>query len=291
MSRDQWRWKYAGAASWGTLVRFDGLPVAFYGGMPRTVRLFGEDVCGVQIGDVMVEPLHRRVLTRRGPFFLVGSTFAEKLIGPGKPYSLSFGFPSERHSRLGEHLGIYQRIGKNITEASWTPLSCRRSLLFRMSAVVTGQEKKIDRLWRAMADELVDYIVPVRDSAYIRHRFLEHPAITYMPLLVSNRLTGKPVGFCIMRDHGDEGLELLDMIAPLASIPFLVESARRMAGRLGRPRLFAWLSSPVAENLRSTGPDLKSLDVPLSTIVWKVPPDARSLQDRWWLVGGDADFR
>lgn len=287
----QWRWKYAGTYCWGTLVRSDGELIAFYGGMPRRVQLFGEEVSGIQIGDVMVAPLHRRVLTRRGPFFLVATTFAERLIGPDKPYSLSFGFPSDRHSRLGEHLGVYQRIGPSIAEASWSPLPYRPSLRYKMRPVTADSVKVIDVLWHAMSRDFNDHIVPVRDSAYIAHRFLGHPSVTYLPVLVSHRLTGKSVGVIIMRDHGDDGLELLDLIAPRNYLAMLVERARQIAGSMGRCRLFAWLSGAAVTELEGSLPRVQSLNIPLSTIIWKIPPDAQCLKDRWWLMGGDTDFR
>jgi hypothetical protein len=289
---EQWRWKYAEADPWGILVRTGGRPVAFYGGMPRRIRFFGEETNGVQIGDVMVEPSHRRILTKRGPFFLAASSFAEQFIGPGKPYRLSFGFPSERHSRLGERLGLYKRIGENILEASWTAVPHRLSPWMQVRALQPDQLGSVDSLWQEMAADMTDYILPVRDTAFFQHRYLNHPRAAYLPFLVRRRLGGKPLGIFVLLDKGEsEGVELLDMIAPRKNLPLLVESARRIVGKLGRSRVFAWFSGAAAVAVADTAPLLKTLDIPFSTIVWEIPPEALCLQDRWWLMSGDADFR
>lgn len=290
MPSAQWHWKYAGAQPWGALVRTGGTPVAFYGGMPRRIRLFGQKSTAVQIGDVMVDPAYRRILTRRGPFFQVTSAFAEQLVGPGKPYCCAFGFPSERHNRLGEHLGLYGRIG-TLQEACWEPLSYCRSLAVTVRSFEDAQGNLLSPLWEQMAGDLAGMVVLERDYHYIRHRFLRHPAASYTLLLVRRRFTGTPVGLIVLRDHAAHGVELLDLLGALRHLPLLVTIARRITGKLGRPRLFSWLTAPVAEALKGTDPRLEDLNIPLPTIIWSGSSDILNTHGRWWLMGGDADSR
>lgn len=290
MSKEQWRWKYAQAKPWGALVRTNGIPAAFYGGMPRQVRIFGQAATAVQIGDVMVDPAYRRILTRRGPFFQAASAFAERMVGPGKPYQCAFGFPSERHNRLGEHLGLYGRIG-TLLEARWEPLPYRRSLAVTVRSLDQAQGTLVSRLWEQMAERLAGAVVLERDYDYIQHRFLQHPTVLYTLLLVRRRFAGTPAGLLVLRDHGAEGVELLDMIAPPERLSALVTIARRIAGKLGRPRLFSWLTAPVAQMLQSSAPQLKELNIPLPTIIRGVPSDILATSGRWWLMGGDTDSR
>lgn len=286
----QWRWKYAGLDPIGTLVRRDGRPVAFYGGMPREIRLQGAPATAVQIGDVMVEPAERGLLTRHGAFFLAASSFAERSVGPGRPYALAFGFPSERHTRLGERLGLYARVDE-VLEASWPAIPARPGLLHRTRPLTLEQLDTVNMLWRKMADRLTGVAIAVRNGSHIRHRFLEHPTITYLSLLVRQRVTGTAIGVVVVRDHGEPGIELVDVVAPPESFVALVAVARRVAGRLGRRRVFGWMTPRTADSFRLSSPALVSAGIPVPTITWSTTPDLEQLRGRWWLMGGDADSR
>lgn len=290
ISAEQWRWKYRYATTPGALVRAIGKPVAFYGGMPRRIRLLGVETPAVQIGDVMVEPAYRRILTRRGPFFIAASAFAEQLVGCDKAYRCAFGFPSERHNRLGEHLGLYGRIGE-LFEASWEPLPYRRSLRTTISPFVVSECNLLEQIWKQMASDLADVVLPERSSTYIMHRFMDHPTLSYLLFLVRWRLGNMPVGLFILRDHGPGGLELLDMVARPGHLMILVTHARRIAGNIGSPRLFSWLTPLVTKAIGGDTPQLTDLNIPLPTIIWQQEKDVRYTRDRWWLMGGDTDFR
>ncbi|MBI4204742.1 MAG: GNAT family N-acetyltransferase [Betaproteobacteria bacterium] len=286
----QWDWKYRGLDPVGTLVRRDGRPVAFYGGMPREIRWFGAPMTAVQIGDVMVDPAERGVLTRRGPFFLATTAFAERCVGPGRSYALAFGFPSERHTRLGEHLGLYARVDE-VLEASWPALPARPGLLHSARALAVEQLDAVDALWEGMAEKLTGVAVGERNGARIRNRFLEHPTIGYLTFLVKHRFTGAPIGLVVLRDHGETGIELVDVVAPPESLAPLVATARRVAGRLGRPKVFAWMTPRAAESFAGSAPDLAPAKIPIPTIIWNASPDLGKLRGNWWLMGGDADSR
>ncbi len=78
----------------------------------RAIQLFGSPARAVQIGDVMVHPKQRGILTRKGPFFQAAANFLEHFVGQGKDFPIAFGFPSERAYRLAEHLGLYEKVGE-----------------------------------------------------------------------------------------------------------------------------------------------------------------------------------
>ena len=284
----QWRWKYAGLDTMGSIARRDAEPVAFYGGIPRKIRFFGEPLTAVQISDVMVLPAERGVLTRRGPFFLTASAFAERYVGADRAYALAFGFPSARHTRLGERLGLYACVDE-ILEASWPALPGRPSLRHKARPLQARELPVVDELWARMARNLKTLCVAVRDAAHVRHRYLEHPTATYLPFLVTQRITGRAIGLVVLRDQGDAGVELLDAIAEPAAIPALVTVARRVAARLGRHKLHAWLTPSAARWFDN--PNVSPAGVPVPTIIWGSSPDIGKLRGHWWLTGGDSDFR
>jgi hypothetical protein len=285
---EQWRWKYKGVEPTGSMVRRRGEPVGFYGGIPRRVLQFGESRLAVQISDVMVLPEERGILKRHGAFFLATRAYAERYVGPDRAYAFAFGFPSERHARLGERLGLYARVDE-ILEATWTVLDARPSLRYKARLLQPNEVRTIDELWRRMSSNLKDLCIGVRDAAHISHRFLAHPTVKYAPLLVTHRLTGTPLGLVVLRDHNDSGLELLDAIAEPSSIPVLVRIARRAAARLGRKKLFAWLTPSAAKYFDAAV--VTPAGVPVPTIVWGASPNLEKLRGQWWLTGGDSDFR
>jgi hypothetical protein len=290
MPAERWRWKYRGLDRLGTAVRRGNRVVAFYGGMPRVVRLHGEPVTAVQIGDVMVDPSERGAPRRRSPFFVATSRFAEDLVGPGRPFAFAFGFPSERHARLGERLGLYARVDE-ILEANWEPLSATPDVLYRTRPLAHDEIGSVDDLWEAMAGDLRDTVIGTRGGSYVRERFIEHPTLRYLTLLVRHRFSRQPQGLVVLRDHGESGVELVDAVAPVASLPILVSVARRVAGRLHRSRVFGWMTPRAAESFKASAPALAPAGIPIPTIVWKAVPDLDKLRGKWWLLGGDADSR
>ena len=288
MPAEQWHWKYAGLESMGSIVRRGTEPVGFYGGIPRQIRFFGALQTAVQISDVMVLPAERGILTRRGAFFLTAAAYADRYVGPNRAYALAFGFPSARHARLGEHLGLYARVDE-IFEASWTALNRRFSVIYKARLLQPHQLALVDELWQRMANRLQDVCICVRDAAHVGHRFLAHPTVVYLPFLVTHRLTGRAIGLVVLRDHKESGVELLDVIAEPSDVPVLVKVARRVAARLGRDKVFAWLTPSASAYFDD--PALTPAGVPVPTIVWGSSPDLVKLRGRWWLTGGDTDFR
>ena len=290
MSTAQWRWKYGQHDPLGALICEQGEIIAFYGGIPRNIRMCGQKHTAVQIGDVMVAPHRQRVFTRHGALFKVASAFVEGLVGEGKAYLCGYGFPSERHNRLGEHLGLYGPIGK-LLEATWSPLDKDPSRLYAVRQFDISQAQKTDQLWDTMAENLRHNVVLERDSSYVKHRYLQHPEINYISLLIAQRITGKAVGIIVLRDHGANGVELIDMIAATRHMPLLVKIAQHRTAQLGRPHLFSWLTQTVVDCVAKTQPHVNDLNLPLPTIIWQQKNNILHTNGKWWLIGGDTDFR
>jgi hypothetical protein len=289
MSQQQWRWKYRGLDIQGVLVRCEGKVVAFYGGMPRAVHLFGSPATAVQIGDVMVHPQERGFLKRKGPFFLAASTFSERFVGNNKAYSLAFGFPSERAYRLGARLGLYEQVGE-IKRVTWPAIQARPSLKIRIRPLKTDQHTEVDQLWAEMSTAFNDQVIGTRNWDYIQQRYLNHPTLSYQIFLVSSRWSGKPVGIFVVRILEDS-VELLDLIAQPKYIPILVGNACRLAWNLNKPQVFSWITAQHAPLLAGRIGEITPLNIPLPNICWMPGIPASELQDRWWLMGGDSDFR
>jgi hypothetical protein len=290
MAPEQWRWKYAGAALRGTLLRRAGAVVAFFGGMPRAVQGPDGIHLAVQNGDVMVKPGERGVFTRHGAFYRVTAAFLERHIGPGRTYEFGIGFPNERHLSLGVKLGLYIP-GERMKTISWSPrASERRSWWTRETTLEAADLGDLDALWRKMRRDWSGSFIPVRDAQRWRFRFLEHPSCKYQLLVIRRRLGGRAIAALALREHAQH-VEWLDFVGPRAEVPRAVAAARGFAARCGDKPLTALCSESIAAVFAE---DAAAVENSAIVIPLRAPesgwPQPYPWQGRLWLMGGDTDF-
>ncbi len=286
LSRELWDWKYADGHGNAVVASRDGALIAHYGGMYREVVLQGQPDWVFQICDVMVHPKERGVLTRQGPFLLTAATSAE-IYGP-----LGFGFPNARAMKVAEKMGLYSPAGQ-MAEVRWQPSSTGVRLRSRVRSLEPRNAPDrvlVDSLWEAMVNDLRGSVVGVRDWAYVAHRYFGHPHNHYEVLLVSARLSGKPLGIMVLR-RLEESCELLDVIAPLSNLALVIDQARRMTARWGLAHLYCWITQNHAPLFVACAGKEEALDVTIPTSCWTADPRADSFKGKWWLMSGDTDFR
>lgn len=289
MSPALWRWKHRGQTITGSLVRHDDKIIAFYGAVPRKVLLSGTALTALQIVDVMVHPQYRGILKRKGPFFLAASSLLERFVGHDRLFPIAFGFPSEKHNRLGTILGLYQEV-EAIKRVSWMPIKAHPSLLVKTRLLGSSQQQLANSLWQQMAETLKELIIGVRDWEYLQQRYFKHPTIQYQLYLVTSRLTGRGLGIYVVHVHQDE-IELLDVIATPKHMPVLIHSLRRLTHHLNKDRAYAWITSTQAALLAGENGVINDTEIRIPHCNWTPGIEADTLQNRWWLMGGDTDFR
>jgi hypothetical protein len=293
LTSEMWQWKYGRESSYALGGWRENRLIAHYGGMPRDVLLFGEPKTVVQIGDVMVDPAERGVLTRKGPFFLLAATFQECYVGYGKAILTGYGFPNKRAMQVAERLGLYTQVG-SMTEVEWKPSGKIPHCLTRLREIDSQDDiwktSVIDDLWHKMAADLREALVGLRDNAYLRYRYLDHPHHSYQLLLVVNRFSGQIRGLIVLR-HNEHETEIMDLIAPFREIPLMIAHARRVSGINGKSRLFIQIPKNFVARFTATGGVQTAQDIPIPAPAWSYAPAADVLRDRWWLTGGDMDFR
>ena len=285
-----WRWKYRDTAAPGMGVWRDGQLVAFYGAMPRPVRFLGEPAATVQIGDVMVHPAERGVMTRSGPFQIAASTFIDRSVGYGRPQLFGFGFPTAKALQVAQKLGLYEGVDQ-ICELTWSAGPTWTERLLRCVPAGPQDAAAIDKLWHKMAQDFRDSIVGVRDARYVEERYRKHPTVAYECLLVRRVLTGAPQGLVVVRRPEPDRVELMDLVGPRRNFPALIAAVRRWAADRGANRVTAWLTESHAGVLAPTSPQRQQLDLVVPANVWSPGPSAEQLRGRWWLMAGDTDFR
>lgn len=286
MSRALWDWKYAEGRGNAVMVRKDGEMVAHYGGMYRDILRCGEADRVAQIGDVMVKSQERGVLTRNGPFFLTGTSWPE-VYGPR-----GFGFPNARAMRVAEKMGLYTKAGQ-LAQVRWLPSAPRLRLGSRVRSLRRGNASDgsvVSALWAAMAHDLRDSVVGVRDWAYLEQRYFSHPHNHYELMLVTARFSGKPLGVVVLQRL--EGVcELMDVIAPLANFERVIDQARRLTGRWGLASMFCWITTEHLPLLLACGGTEEALNVMIPASSWTDDPQSELFVGKWWLMSGDTDFR
>ena len=309
MSAAHWQWKYGdgrglGVGVWQSVADDGGIVadpplIAHYGGMVRDIRYFGRPAKALQCGDVMVASAGRATLSRRGPMFIATATCLEHEIGYGTPHLVGFGFPNERAYRLPERLGLYAEVGRMV-EVTLRPVAVRPALRLavrRLNPTDGDADARMEACWIAMQASLGDLIVGVRDARYLRHRYLAHPDKSYQLHLVQRRFGGAPLGLLVLRvidDAAGEGrrCELLDMVGAANWMPVLIHHARRIAAGMQCQQLFAWVGDNLLPRLAlPADADVVELNICIPANHWTHGPAIEEQRGKWWLTGGDMDFR
>lgn len=293
-----WDWKYGDGRGIALVARdVEGRIVGHYGGMPRAVVMDGQPQTAVQIGDVMVAPEVRGVLTRSGPFAMMTSSFLDRYIGHGKPFLVGFGFPSERHLKIAQRHRLYAEVD-SVHELHWArPPTGAQGLLswwLRLEPLdwtMASTETGLDHLWQQQQRTSGAWIVPVRDAARWRYRFAQHPTHRYQAWWLRERLTQRLLGAVVLRPATTAGQpwELMDWVAPVSRVHQVVTAARTVAARHDAG-LMGWFSSGLAALIGAQA-QVIDIGVRVPTSIRQPGPAPEVLRGRWWLTGGDSDFR
>lgn len=292
MPQALWDWKYArpqGAAL--GVWRGDEL-VAHYGGMGVDICFNGAPAAAAQICDVMVNPSVRHAVRKQSPFFLSTSAFLERYLGYDKRWLVGYGFPSDRHMDLAAHLKLYAPVGR-MWELHWDlPVKPAAPWLLKTHrldrATFERHRARIDALGAQQRGDLAARIAVRKDAAFVEWRYLQHPLERYELLLVTHRITGKPIGLCVLKVESERVL-WMEALGPLAHLPALAQIARAATWQLEQRKLALWCGAPdVARFGNVTGAQALPITTPAN--VWTPGPAPDELRDRWWLLAGDTDY-
>jgi hypothetical protein len=290
MSAAFWEWKYGQGRGLGILAWHHHRLVAHYGGILREIRYFGQPKTAVQITDVMVDVKERGVLTRQGAFFLVTATFLENYIGYGARTWIGYGFPSHRHVKLAEHLGLYATVGE-VVELRWPPLTAKPHFWSRIRHLQKSSkiQKVVDQLWDKMAVTLRQALVGVRDWSYLHHRYLLHPDKRYELLLISRRFTGQALAVVVIYRENDT-CKIMDFIGDIRFIPLAVYQIRQLASQWGLRQIHVWITQNFVTAFPSEQLEQHRLGIYVPHNTWAQSFSPTVIENCWWLMAGDTDF-
>lgn len=233
-----WRWKYfdnpRGCASY--VCDAGGVLVAHCGGTAVMVDDGGIRYPAFQSVDFMSSPAYPGGVGKGGVFVRTAEAFFRRYCSPDL-FALVYGFPGERHRRLGERVLGYTPI-EQVGELRLEP---------------SGSLEVARPLRRADLPLFVRSFSPfsvIRDDTYLSWRYLDHPLFRYEVVLAGSPLRGNVAAAIVLREGEDVHLmELGGRLDP--------SSLRILAGRLsslGAPvRFWCSLRHPLATALTVAG--------------------------------------
>lgn len=294
-------WKYGTAADQGQSqavgVWHEGTLIAHCGGIPRRLLRSGTLTQGLQIGDVMVDPVWRGIFTRRGPFFHASQRLYTTRLGLSgqRPFQLGFGFPNERHMRLAvkSHLAY---DGGRIHDLRWPASSSNHGAALRRAwrweALVgtgPGELESIDRAWETMRQASLETTIGQRDSRYVKWRYLDRPDQRYQLFRLRRPWPSRALGIAVLKLQAPQS-QWLDWIGPIDWLATACQACQFEAARAGAREMAAWASPLVVEALRESGWQHNSFTACLGIPVASDLTAGDEKQLNWWLMGGDTDF-
>ena len=301
MSAALWQWKYGDGRGVGLGLWIDGELVAHYGGNTREVLAFGQAVRACQVCDVMVAPKVRGTLARQGPLAIITASFLEHQIGYEQPHLIGFGFPSDRHFGVAEHLGLYQSVDEMI-RFEWPAAAGAEQLCWRWrvspldwQALREGgaENASVRVLWQRMAAAFVGHAIGVRSPAWLLHRYVQRPGARYEAWALRSRRRGRLEGMVVLLRHADR-LELLDLVAAPSRFGALVRMAQGVAARATLPLVEMWITASQRVLFDTAGterPRVERLGIQVPANAHSNGPAPAAYRGRWFLMSGDTDFR
>ena len=291
VSKAVWDYKY-GFVDHASLIAFHEDEVAgFYGAIPRRWWMGGELTESLQLCDVMVSPRFRGILGRQGLLARMALRVRDQKLGSAAKRAFAFGFPNERHLRLGVKLSLYREV-EHLSEVSWHtgevkgPRPWVREIGSSSSLSALG-----DRLWPEMALDLADFDLGERNGSYLVSRYFQHPTRIYRRYAVFSPWTFRPCALIVLEVSGKD-CRLMDWVAAGESIPLAIKASRMLGGRWGFERVLAWSTQGMLQRISRdavtvapSGPSL-AIMMPEDPKEKKIDPASRP----FWITMGDCDF-
>lgn len=284
-------WKYRAGQSKGYSLWHGSEMVAHCGGIPRNFLVGQETQAWLQIGDVMVAPAWRGVLTRTSAFWRVSEATYRNFLGNEKPFRVGFGFPNLRHMQLAEKTELAWQAA-NIQQLTWHCDSPWPSLGWgwQVEVASTPSASLIEAAWRNMvhAFSAQDIALGERSWPHILWRYINRPDKNYRFAVLRRPWLRRAVGVLILSAQAP--WQWLDWIGPPDLLPKACTAARKLALQAGAQELTAWCSPLVEEFLRSTPVSQRTTVAALGVPRYS-DLQGKSLQTfPWWFMGGDTDF-
>lgn len=292
ISTELLHWKYAAERGESWVVQTPSGDIILHCGLFfRDILLAGQPVRAAQLVDLIARPKDSGLSRTQSSFSLLMQRILDDLPRTNNRAGVAFGFPSRRAMRLGEHLGVYRAVD-SLFDLRFRPNksgygSPRACELLSFGA---AEEVMADRLWTSMAADLREYCVGIRNAQFFRKRYLQHPERRYILLQVVSAWLRRPIGLVAIRADAEE-YELMDIIGAWRDVPDILGAIQNwLAGTPGKTLVFS-LTSHFARQLAPLAESCEETQFRIMGNPQTPAPVLAQMKDRWWLTGGDTDYR
>lgn len=302
-----WRWKFEENPAGQQImlaVTETGEIVGHYAGIPVRVTVDGKPFIFSQPVDTMISPSHRRGLKKPGLFPNLTLKFAEEYGGRDRA-AVTFGFPTDEHSRLGQRLMGYvalppvvklvKRIGSGPHRTPWQQMV---DLLHRVRVQVREVDRfdaPVDRLWARCEREL--RVATVRDARYLNWRYADCPDVHYRLLQAQEALTGRVCGLAVLRLGwmGQPAALLVDWLVPWrdwVTADRLLKRSCQEVELAAMKELQGWMpsASPWHQYLLEWGFQAVDGNLPFVARTYTPEVSLEYVSPRWYYTMGDSDI-
>ena len=282
-------WKYGEGRGRCTGVFEEGRLVAHCGVTFRRAMVEGACITVEQIGDLMATGSKPGGLAReQSAFHLLLRQVFDAMPGPANPRGVAYGFPSARAMRLAQRLGLVLDVDL-MHELHFTPRAGAGSMV-ELEAHSARFAALVARLWREMAVGLGQGLVCVRDAAYLRWRYAQHPQHRYRFFALRGRWSLRPSMLAVCRAEEDRW-ELMDLVGHPAHMPQALGVLQACMASHGARGLMLWLTRAHAQRLGALADKVEPLQFHIIANPASCPGQPERFVDRWWLTAGDTDYR
>ena len=299
---DEWEWKFPDEREKTILIAEEGGEVlAHFAAIPVSLQADGRRIRAGQVVDVFS-------VRRQGLFLRLVDRFYRELCGPGR-LELIYGFPGERHFRLGVRrlrysepvpVRFWSRRMKPEVDAEdrqngrLVGALCRRwrTWISGVSLRKGFDPAAMDRLWNRASSRFP--VSAVRDRAWIERRLVDRPGVEYLHRTVWRR--GEPAALAVLRSVGPvlHWAELLWDGEDRRTLEELDAEVERVARGSGVRECRLWLAGDrEAEAVLATRGWRRGhepQDLHLGAVSFLPDLDPVSVCRRLYLTMGDADL-
>ena len=284
-------WKYGDQRGESWLAEsVNGQPMMHCGLYFRDVMLGGDLLRAAQLVDLMAPATSRGLSRKTSPFAVLMQTILAGLPRPDNPLGIAFGFPSDRAMRLGERMGVYRAVD-SLMELEFAPICRRFGPRQRvLSLDDTADAAILEELWATMQSDLSAFAVGVRNVHYLKQRYLAHPEKRYTLLLIESFWRKQPIGVAVIGPHAGRR-ELLDIVCAWQNVPEVIGAAQCWQAENSCKALYFSLTERFARQLEFLAVRNESTQFRIMANPFAPTATIASLESRWWLTGGDTDYR
>ena len=287
-----WRWKYELGNGKCVVARSEpgAAIVSHYGGAPRQIHYFGELNTAIQVCDVMVLPEVRLRYGKNSLFFKTAATFLEREIGNTVGHLLGFGFPNKKAMNIALRLGLYEKTDDfvEIILPSAVSKSSSEYKLLDIDSENPVHWDAVNRLWESMHPDFARGIIGIRNWAYIKYRYFDHPlgnSGVFKRFFLLNA-QGKICAAFFLKEH-DQRILIMDVVSPLKDI---TKYSLQLNMLLDEADLKMWITKGWSKAIEVEGLVENDLGIEIPCNHWNPGPSSQVLSGAWWLTAGDMDF-